>query len=321
MILSDPRSVHLMTTIASHRSSLDLMHTSKPKVRLLSPWNKRFETSDAIFSADIPTKEADALLCEWAPHPELFTFPRRKAWYCCEPECQFLHLEQGTWPVMKAKLSAHEFLCHGHSDPQYRVPHMTHFGTLDVNRELDRREKAIAIVSNHGGFPWKCHPQIALRNQFITDPTVDLYGRTGWKRYRRHWYSRPSPPANYRGELPGDWHEGEKRRLQASYKVSVCFENMCEPHYFTEKFVEAVIAGCVPVYRADSTLRETILKGAFWIDPQDFGNSVSETMEKALKSDLSAVQKQNAKWLNKNSHLHETNSSVVLTTIAKLLLK
>lgn len=294
------------------------MPEEKYKIRLLSPWNKRFETSDAIFSADIPTDEADALLCEWAPHPELLTFPRRKAWYCCEPECQFLHLEKGTWPAIKARLDASEFLCHGHADPQYRVPHITHFGTLDVNYSPNRLEKAIAIVSNHGGFPWSRHPQIALRNQFITHPFVDLYGRAGWKRYRHRWYSRPKPPANYRGELPGDWHEGQKRALQASYKLSVCFENMCEPYYFTEKFVEAVIAGCVPIYRADSTLRATILKSAFWIDPQDYGDSVSATIEQALKCNLVAVQEQNSQWL-KQTELQATNSSVVFATIASIL--
>jgi hypothetical protein len=297
------------------------MHTSKVQIRLISPWNKQIETSNAVFSTEISTQEADALLCEWAPSHELLSFPRRKAWYCCEPACQFEFLGRGDWPRMRAQLAPHEFLWHGHSDPQFRVPHVTHFSTLGVNRNPDRIDKAVAIVSNHGGSPWKCHPQIALRNQFITHPAVDLYGRAGWNRYRRRWYSYPRPPANYRGELPGDWHEGQKRQLQAKYKASVCFENMCEPHYFTEKLVEAAIAGCIPVYRADPTLRDTVLDSAFWIDPQDFGGSVVETLGHALKSDRSLVQEQNSEWLRSNRYLRETHLSAVFSSIASILMR
>lgn len=40
------------------------------------------ETETADFSVDIPAEKADALLCEWAPDPDLFTFPRLEACYC-----------------------------------------------------------------------------------------------------------------------------------------------------------------------------------------------------------------------------------------------
>ncbi len=121
-----------------------------------------------------------------------------------------------------------------------------------MNQSVDRKQKAVAIVSNHGGSPLKAHPDIRYRNRLITSPLVDLYGRSGWQRYRSHWYSWPRAPKNYRGELPGDWPGAEKRRLMSEYKVCVCLENMNEPGYFTEKFVEAVQAGCIPVYRAST---------------------------------------------------------------------
>jgi hypothetical protein len=78
------------------------------QVRLKSPWTTRMETETAVFSVDIPAEKADALLCEWATDPELFTFPRRKAWYCCEPQCQFRGLGGGTWPKIRAKLDPRE---------------------------------------------------------------------------------------------------------------------------------------------------------------------------------------------------------------------
>ncbi|HQZ64176.1 MAG TPA: glycosyltransferase family 10 [Planctomycetaceae bacterium] len=295
------------------------MRRSKLQVRLISPWQTYTETETAVFSADIPEKKADALLCEWAPHPELLTFPRRKAWYCCEPQCQFRGLGGGTWPGIKARLGPHEFLWHGHSDEHYRVPHITHFEPLVMNTREDRLDKAIAIVSNHGGSPWRRHPDIAYRNKLITDLRVDLFGRAGWKKYRANWYSRAAAPDNYRGEIPGDWPAGEKRELMSQYKVAVCLENMNEPHYFTEKFVEAVVAGCVPVYRAHPSVRKSVLDGAAWIDIDDFGNNLPAGLTAAFVSDLSQIRHVNNQWLSCSFDLMNSNATRVFDRISKIL--
>jgi hypothetical protein len=268
---------------------------------------------------DIPSEKADALLCEWAPDPELFTFPRRKAWYCCEPQCQFRGLGSGAWPKIKSELGPHEFLWHGHPDERYRVPHITHFEPLVMNTNPDRLQRAIAIVSNHGGSPWRRHPDIAYRNRLITDPRVDLYGRSGWKRYRAHWYSRAGAPANYKGEIPGDWPAGEKRSLMSKYKVAVCLENMNEPYYFTEKFVEAVVAGCIPVYRASDEIRDGLLKGACWLDPEDLCIPRERLIESATRSDQEKFQLHNQRWLRESRLLAETNPEKVFRKIAILL--
>ena len=293
--------------------------TDKLQVRLISPWQTYTETDTAIFSRDMPVEKADALLCEWAPHPELFTFPRRKAWYCCEPQCQFIQMEGGAWPKMRAHLAPHEFLWHGHPDERYRVPHITHFEPLVMNKNQDRLEKAIAIVSNHGGSPSRRHPDIAYRNRIITDLRVDLYGRSGWKRYRAHWYSRAKSPANYRGEIPGDWPAGEKRELMSRYKVAICLENMNEPHYFTEKFVEAVVAGCIPVYRAHETILQKMLRGAQWIDPQEFDHSAPTAISMALSTRWDEVMNANDCWLKNSTPLIETSAQSVFNRIVDIL--
>lgn len=289
------------------------------QVRLRSPWTRYIETETAVFSVDIPPEKADALLCEWAPDPELFTFPRRKAWYCCEPQCQFRGLGGGTWPKIKAELGPHEFLWHGHCDARYRVPHITHFEPLVMNTNQDRLNKAIAIVSNYGGSPWKRHPDITYRNRLITDPRVDLYGRAGWNRYRAHWYSRAAAPANYKGEIPGDWPAAGKRELMSKYKVAVCLENMNEPYYFTEKFVEAVVAGCIPIYRANPELKKTVLCGAGWIDLQNYTDSLHRVISDALNAEAVAMVDQNSDWLQANSCLTQTHSEQVFARMARIL--
>lgn len=295
--------------------------SSKIKIKLISPWTRRVETDNAVFDAAIHSSEADALLCEWAPHADLFTFPRRKAWYCCEPWCQFRGLRTGNrrWSNLRNLLRADEFLNHSHPNSQFRVPHITHFEDLAINQNDIRMDRAIAIVSNHGGSPWRRHPGISFRNRFITRPGVDLFGRSGWRHYRAGRFSlRPSAPRNYQGELPGDWPAEGKRELMARYRVAICMENMNEPYYITEKIVEAVSAGCVPVYRSEAGLRDTVLKGAAWIDPVHYDGSPERTMRAAFEVDPDEFRRRNAIWL-RGEALAATSQSAVFRRIAAIL--
>jgi len=293
--------------------------SSKLQVRVISPWFAELKTEDAVFSGGIPPEKADALLCHWAPSPELFTFPRAKAWYCSEPPFNFRALQEGTWPRIRSRLAVHEFLWYDHPDPRFRVPHMTHFGELKINPNSDRIERAIAIVSNSGGPPWRRHPNHTYRNRFVTQPEVDLFGRPGWKNYRATWFSRPGPPLNYRGALPGDWPDGTKREMMARYKVAVCFENMYEPYYFTEKFVEAVFAGCIPVYHAHPTVKESVLEGAYWVDPATYGNAPEATLKAALNTDRELVRRQNEGWLANSLGFRATSAEAVFRRIGEIL--
>ncbi len=295
------------------------MSARKLHVRLISPWSSRIETDEAIFDCELAAENADALLCEWAPSDELFTFPRRKAWYCCEPQCQFQRLDGGRWPKLKKKLSEAEFLYHAHPDSRYCVPHMTHYESLMMNHNLDRKTRAIAIVSNHGGSPFFRHRDIAYRNSLITYPQVDLFGRGSWRTYRAAWYRLPGAPANYQGEIQGDWPAEQKRTLMSQYKVCVCLENMNEPGYFTEKFVEAVVAGCIPVFRAATDIRETFLKGACWFDPSHFATPGNKAITAALEADLVACQEINNRWLQESLPLRGSHSQQVFTKLGQIL--
>jgi hypothetical protein len=160
---------------------------------------------------------------------------------------------------------------------------------------------------------------MSYRNSFIVSPLVDLFGRSGWMDYRRTVLSFPAPPKNYKGEVPGDWPASEKRELLSRYKVSVCLENVNEPYYFTEKFVEAVCAGCIPVYRPDTYTASGALKGAFWVDPRDYGNDPQATLTAALELNLHDIQEQNRAWLMENLELKRSNQFEVFSRIGQIL--
>jgi hypothetical protein len=83
----------------------------------------------------------------------------------------------------------------------------------------------------------------------------------------------------------------------SAYKVAVCLENCTEAYYFTEKFVNAVRAGCVPVYHAHPTVKTSILSGARWIDPADFSFSPRRTIDFALNQDQMEFRSINDAWL------------------------
>jgi hypothetical protein len=94
---------------------------------------------------------------------------------------------------------------------------------------------------------------------------------------------------------------------------------MNEPGYFTEKFVEAVIAGCIPVFRAAADIRETFLKGATWFDPSDRSTLGNKAITAALESDLKTCQNTNERWLKESGLLQSTHSHKVFTKLGKVL--
>ena len=77
----------------------------------------------------------------------------------------------------------------------------------------------------------------------------------------------------------------------------MCLENCTEAYYFTEKFVYAVRAGCIPVYHAHATVKTSFLSGARWVDPADFAFSPRRTIDFALNQDQMEFRSINDAWL------------------------
>ncbi len=297
------------------------MPNNHPKLLLLSPWDPdpiKFSKFDYV--TDRTDLEVLGVICIWQPDPILLKSKLPKIWYYSEPTNSPIY-KTPLWEQCLNALKPHERLFHGHPSTHWRTPHITHVGSLtSLLTTSNRKSKAIAVVSNRGHrSPTKRSPQIALRNHFCTAPNVDLYGKKdAWGSYRSSTFSIPKSPNNYCGPIPGRWSEMQKTEKVSQYKVAICLENTLEPYYFTEKFVDAVRAGCIPIYNAHPTVASTVLEGAKWVDSNDFDNAQA-CVEFALKEDLSTYQKQNAAWLQNNA-VHKTEKLTVYERLGNLLL-
>jgi hypothetical protein len=156
----------------------------------------------------------------------------------------------------------------------------------------------------------------------ILDRRVELFGKPeAWANFRHFpklWIQRP--PDNYGGRASpsADIYGEQNIRFLSGYKVAVCLENSAEPCYFTEKFVNAVRAGCIPVYHAHATVKTSFLSGARWIDPADFGFSSRRTIEFALDQDQTNFRAVNDAWLE-SGILSDTDDLKVLAKLHEIV--
>jgi hypothetical protein len=257
-----------------------------------------FRIGAILYSPRVALEEADALLVLYDPSDELLRFTGPKLWFTIEPSW---HSHFHSHPVGKRlvhKLDATERAFYSHPDARYRVAHPTYMGALSRTRVASVRHAAVAAVNNFGGRLWFLKSHFQARNRMILDRRVELFGLPeAWAQFRHFpklWIRRP--PDNYMGRTSpaGD---DEPIRFLSGYKVAVCLENCTEPYYFTEKFVNAVRAGCVPVYHAHATVKTSVLSGAKWVDPADFGFSPRRTIDFALTEDQMAFRSINDAWL------------------------
>jgi len=302
------------------------------RIRLLSAPKPKWDDPRLEFDPAFLPQESDGLLVWGGMKEEFFTYPGPKAWFHDEPRTNSMWMTPLTKKALN-RIQLHEFLHHSNPDPRYRFPCATHYRKPTIAHKARRRDAAIAVVSNYGGRLWWIRDAIAsmqqngpgkvwlrrgvwLRNRFILHPEVELYGNPqSWNSFRRWPWSRPAPPANYRGANPVDWLSEKQIVSLAQYRIAVCLENASLPHYFTEKFVNAARAGCVPVYYAHPTVRSTYLQGAFWVDPANYGFDPSATLAAAKKCDAASVREQNWKWLE-SEQVRATEGFAIWSRIA-----
>jgi hypothetical protein len=292
------------------------------KIRLFAPWcteDIEFETGKFIFSGRVTLEEADAMLVSWQPVDDMYKFHGPKAFFCPEPFDVPSVWQQPEWQKAIRLLDKDDIVRPGHSNPLRRVVHDTHHVELNMRTGSDRLRQGVAVVSNNGS-QWNAYwDEIKLRNALITNRQVDLFGdHTAWSRYRRNWLMRKTTPRNYRGEIRGNWTNDDLLDILEKYRVAVCLENSCEPYYFTEKMLNAVRAGCIPVYHAHPTVAAGILKDAKWVDPKDHGFDPERTLKFALDQDLREFQETNEKWLLSDA-VAATESSRIRVQIAEIL--
>ena len=249
----------------------------------------------------MPLAKADALLVLYDPSDELLRFDGPKLWFTIEPSW---HHHFHSHPVGKRlvrELDASERAFYAHPDATHRVPHPTFSGSLSRPRETSVRHAAVATVNNFGGRLWFLKSHFRSRNRMILDRRVELFGEPdAWANFRHFpklWIQRA--PDNHAGRASPsvDIYSEENIRFLSGYKVAVCLENCTEPYYFTEKFVNAVRAGCIPVYHAHAIVKNSFLSAARWIDPAEFGFSSRRTIEFALDQDQTKFRSINDAWL------------------------
>ena len=259
------------------------------------------------------------MLCEWEPTADLLEFAGPKAWYCCEPSDSW-NYQRDDWRAITSLLATDEVFNHWQAAPACRVPHVTHAGPIEVIRNPDRIARAVTIVSNAGpSHRESASAAMKLRTRFCTYKGVDLFGqRQNWETHKPHFWSAAQLPANYRGEVEGTHWASAKYDILSLYKVAICLENSQEFLYFTEKFVAAVQSGCIPVYQAHPSVRETFLMGASWVDPADYGFDPAKTLAAAMAQPLAEYWDANSAWLQQPI-VKATSRAGVLNHIGSLL--
>ncbi|WCJ59686.1 hypothetical protein NXS98_00790 [Fontisphaera persica] len=156
---------------------------------------------DILYSGKLSLQEADGLLAIVDPTEELLIFKGPKLWYTYEPSWHYHYRGHPIGKKLVRILKPDEWAYFANKDERYRVPHSTHIGELSCPRENNQTKSVVAVVSNYGGRLWFLRPHIWLRNIFILNKNVELFGKMEkWSQFRHFpliW--KKGLPSNYKG--------------------------------------------------------------------------------------------------------------------------
>ena len=275
---------------------------------------EQLEVNGHRLRCDWSRGQVEAMIGFWEFTDEFLSYHGPKVFYCCEPSFYFDGF-RASKRLLRSRLSSlrtDEFAWHYHDAKAMRVEH--HTGSVLPRDFSGARMKSAAAVIGNLGHPLARNPGRQRRLEFILESGCDIYGSSAnWTTFRRHPWNRKGAPPTYRG--PCD----SKLDTLRHYQVCVCFENSSEPLYFTEKFPDAVRAGCVPIYHAHSSVKEQYLEGAVWVDPADFDWDTSATMESAFSLTREDVAEQNRNWMDTNAAFGATLLEAVYERLTGLL--
>lgn len=161
----------------------------------------------------------------------------------------------------------------------------------------------------------------------------DLYG-VGWNEYRFKGiklfraFNRISLVKKIMFKYFGEYYPSYKGQVvnkfetMQDYKFAICYENIKDmPGYITEKMLDAMFAGCVPIYWGANNIGEHIPKNSF-IDKRDFTtyeefyNYIKNIDEKAYMDYLKNIEF----FLNSEKGYKfsaESNARIFLSVISK----
>ncbi|MGB1361127.1 MAG: glycosyltransferase family 10 domain-containing protein [Alphaproteobacteria bacterium] len=108
-------------------------------------------------------------------------------------------------------------------------------------------------------------------------------------------------------DIPQNLHwKEEKIHILKRYKFTICFENGLRPYSFSEKVIQALQAGSIPIYWGDNSIYDYVNPDAI-IDARKFNNmnKVVEYIE-YLENNKTAMEKiKNANPFFKDSEIYE----------------
>ena len=283
-------------------------------------WLKELRIGNDMLTTENRDGKFDAMICWWEFTDEFLAFKGPKLFYCCEPSFYF-HGWRASKIELRRKLHsirADEFAWHFHESPEMRVEHETSDFSSKNEVFYDNQILKAATVLSNLGHPLTRNHGRQKRAEFVCQSGCDIFGpQHAWSHFRLNLLSKPNYPINYRGECP----VGAKRAFLSKYHACICFENSCEPEYFTEKFPDAVRAGCVPIYHPHPVVKEKFLNGAVWVDPMDYNLDALATVNAALAMNREKVAAQNLKWLNENNNLQLTKVENIYVKMVDILKK
>lgn len=111
--------------------------------------------------------------------------------------------------------------------------------------------------------------RLKLISFFMAHGLLDLYGK-GWGSLRNlppHWHRILSPLLK---NNPPRLSENKLKTIK-EYKYCMCVENAMFPGYVTEKIIDCLVAGVIPLYMGAPDIEEFIPKSCF-IDLRDYRN-------------------------------------------------
>lgn len=129
---------------------------------------------------------------------------------------------------------------------------------------------------------------------------LDLYG-SGWENLNNlpsHWKINLLSIVSSLSPKPC----GDKLATIGNYKYSICYENIVFPGYVTEKIIDCIVAGVVPVYLGAPDIKEFISEKCY-VDARKF-NSMQELeyyLENITFSEWSEMVSSGKDFLNGDS--------------------
>ena len=177
----------------------------------------------------------------------------------------YLNLKKYTWRFdhafvwrgaknrLSSKTTFHDAAFRPHAYPKRKVEsnfkNKKFLTLINRNNRLHKLRKlytfAVSLINPLPGLSQKelYLNRLEAIKYFSQNPDFDLYGE-GWDnpvRYADNLY-RESIRKSYRGYVD------DKLETLKQYRFSICFENAIFPGFITEKIIDSIYAGCIPIY-------------------------------------------------------------------------